>query len=156
MNEHLDIIKRYYTAFQNKDYKTMQDCYSDKAHFSDPIFTDLNADEVKAMWKMLCINGKDLELKFDNIQANENSGSADWVATYTFSKTGNRVINKVHSSFKFDNNKIVDQKDQFNFYDWAYLALGLPGILFGWTLLIKNKVRRSARKSLDKFMRNNS
>lgn len=156
MKEHIDLLNQFYTAFQNKDYKTMQNCYVDSAHFSDPVFTDLNSKQVKAMWEMLCINGKDLELKFDNVEANEKEGSADWIATYTFSKTGNRVINKIHSEFRFRDGKIIDQKDHFSFYDWAYLALGFPGILFGWTPFLKNKVRKSAKKSLDQFMRKHS
>ena len=152
MNTNQELINRFYSAFQEKDYKAMQACYANNAHFSDPVFPNLNSEEVKAMWEMLCKSGKDLIVKFDNVEANETEGSADWIATYTFSKTGNRVINRIHSKFKFENGKIIDHKDHFSFYDWAYLALGFPGILLGWTSLIKNKVRRSARKSLEQFM----
>ena len=54
------LITTFYSAFQKKDYKTMQNCYADNATFSDPVFVNLNATEVKAMWEMLCIRGTDL------------------------------------------------------------------------------------------------
>ncbi len=49
-----ELIIKFYTAFQQRDYKTMQDCYHEEAVFLDPVFEDLNATEVKYMWEMLC------------------------------------------------------------------------------------------------------
>ena len=46
MNEHKQIIERFYSAFQRLDYKTMNDCYSDDIIFSDPVFLILKGDEV--------------------------------------------------------------------------------------------------------------
>jgi ketosteroid isomerase-like protein len=51
MNSNQQLISNFYTAFQNKDYKTMQAAYTDTATFSDPVFENLNAAEVRAMWK---------------------------------------------------------------------------------------------------------
>jgi|GEM_PF-4737977 len=58
MNGNEALINRFYTAFQQLDYKTMQDCYQDDAVFSDPVFGLLQGREVKAMWEMLCKNAK--------------------------------------------------------------------------------------------------
>ena len=88
MNGNQQLITKFYTAFQNKDYKTMQDCYAENATFSDPVFENLNVAEVKAMWEMLITRGKDLQLEFSNVEANETMGSAEWIATYTFSASG--------------------------------------------------------------------
>ena len=95
MTSNKDLITNFYTAFQNKDYKTMQECYSDNAIFSDAVFENLDAVEVKAMWQMLITRGKDLRLEFKNVEANDKTGSAEWIADYTFSATGNKLINKI-------------------------------------------------------------
>lgn len=83
MAETSEIIKHFYSSFQKKDYAAMQACYADNATFSDAVFLNLNAAQVRAMWEMLCKKGKDLKIEFKNIQADSHSGTADWVATYT-------------------------------------------------------------------------
>lgn len=153
MSQNKELINKFYTAFQNKDYKTMQSCYADNATFSDPVFENLNAAEVKAMWQMLTTRATDLELEFKNVEANENTGSAEWIATYTFTSTGKKVVNKIKANFVFENGKIKDHKDDFDFYKWAKQALGFKGLLLGWTSFLHNKVKQQARNNLMKFMK---
>jgi ketosteroid isomerase-like protein len=152
MHPNQQLITKFYTAFQNKDHKTMQNCYADNATFSDPVFENLNAAEVKAMWQMLITRSKDLQLEFKNVEANDNTGSAEWIATYTFSATGNKVLNKIKANFVFENGKIVQHKDSFDFYTWAKQALGFKGLLLGWTSFLHNKVKQGAKSNLMKFM----
>ncbi|MGB3947890.1 MAG: nuclear transport factor 2 family protein [Bacteroidia bacterium] len=147
------LIIKFYKAFQNKDYKTMQDCYADNATFSDPVFVNLNATQVRAMWEMLCVRGKDLELTFKNVTATVgNQASAEWEAHYTFSASNRKVINQIKAAFLIENGKIVKHVDTFSFYKWSKQALGTGGLLLGWTRLLKNKVRQGAMKSLTDFM----
>lgn len=146
------LITKFYTCFQNKDYKGMQECYADNATFSDPVFVNLNAAQVKAMWEMLCVRGKDLKLDFKNVQTKDVQGSAEWIAYYTFSATGRKVVNHVKASFLIENGKIIKHTDVFNFYKWSRQALGIPGSLLGWTGFFKKKVRQGAMKSLNDFM----
>ena len=153
MNANEIVINKFYICFQNKDFKGMQDCYSDSAHFSDPVFLNLNAKQVRAMWEMFCVNGEDLKVEFKNISANEKTGSAEWIAYYIFSVTGSNVVNRIKSNFVFEQGKIVKHIDHFNFYDWAKQALGASGLLLGWTPFVKNKVRKVAMKNLDDFMK---
>ena len=76
----------------------MAQCYADDATFSDPVFPDLKGDEVRAMWRMLCKRGLDLELKHSDVHAEGDSGSAHWVAEYTFSGTGGHVVNEIDAT----------------------------------------------------------
>lgn len=130
----------------------MQDCYADDATFSDAAFQNLNSAQVKAMWEMLIKRGKDLELRVQNVTADEKTGSAEWIANYTFSQTGNKVENHINANFEFENGKIVKHIDTFDFYKWSSQALGLVGKLLGWTSFLQNKVQQKARKSLEEFM----
>lgn len=153
MNNNEKLIHHFYNSFKNKDFAGMQNCYADKAIFSDAVFQNLNSEQVKAMWKMLILNGKDLELHFQNVSADEKTGSAEWIANYTFSKTGRKVENRIKASFEFENGKIIKHIDSFDFYKWAKQALGFSGLLLGWTSFLQNKVRQTAMKSLEDFMK---
>jgi ketosteroid isomerase-like protein len=150
--ENANIINRFYMAFQQKDFKTMQDCYAEDAHFSDPVFVNLNAGQVRAMWEMLCKAGKDLSLEYKILKVDDRRGEAQWTAHYTFSKTGRKVVNRIKASFDFENGSIIRHKDDFSFYNWAKQALGASGLLLGWTPFIRLKVQKAAMTNLEKFM----
>ncbi len=152
MNPNQELIHTFYQAFQNKDFETMNACYSEEVLFSDPVFPDLNHEQVCAMWEMLIKRGKDLELTFDNIQANEHSGSADWIATYSFGTKKNKVVNHIHATFEFSDGKILRHLDEFSFPRWAGQALGLMGRLMGRTKFMKTRVQRTAQLGLEHFM----
>ena len=151
-NPHLDLITRFYTAFSARDVEAMVACYHSDCMFMDPVFGRLNHGEVCAMWRMLVERGKDLTITFEKVEADEGSGSAHWEALYTFSKTGRKVHNKIDAQFGFLDGLILAHRDRFNFYAWTKQALGVPGVLLGWSPLIQNKVRREARKSLDAYI----
>jgi ketosteroid isomerase-like protein len=146
------LLKDFYTAFQNKDYATMQAAYASGATFSDPVFPHLDEKEVKAMWEMFCKTGKDLKVTFGDITADDEQGAAQWTATYTFSATGRRVVNDITASFVFRDGRILRHTDHFSFHHWAGQALGPMGALLGWTPMVKQKVRKTAAASLRKFM----
>ena len=154
MHPNAQLIRAFYTAFQKKDYKAMQDCYAPDAAFRDPVFQDLDAGAVKAMWEMLLGRSKDLSLEFADVAADDHSGSARWTATYTFGATGRKVVNRISARFEFRDGKIFRHTDTFDFYAWARQAFGLSGWLLGWTPFFKSKVRRSARSGLDAFRAN--
>lgn len=144
-------LQRFYAAFAARDGQAMSDCYHARATFRDPVFT-LSGPEVGAMWRMLCSRGKDLRIESSNLQATATDGSADWQAWYAFSSTGRPVHNIVSSEFQFEDGKILAQTDRFDFWRWSRQALGTMGSLLGWTPLLRNKVRTSARKALDQYL----
>ena len=148
-----ETIDLFYSAFQKLDYETMQSCYSDDAVFSDPVFGLLDVNETKAMWEMLCKRAKDFSLVYGNIKAlDEEYTTTDWNASYLFTKTNRRVVNKITAYMRFKDGLIIEHSDGFAFYKWARQALGLPGLVFGWTAWMHRKVQRQAKEGLAKFM----
>lgn len=153
MNNSQQLVEKFYTAFQELDYKTMNSCYSEDMVFSDPVFLVLKGDEARAMWEMLCKNAKDFSLTFSDIELlDEEYATCRWTATYTFSKTGRRVINKIKAYMKIKDGKIIEHSDAFRFSTWIGQALGWKGVVLGWTGFMKRAVQKNARKSLKKFM----
>ncbi len=154
MDENQQLIEKFYTCFKNKDYKGMHSCYASTAVFNDPIFTNLDAQKIKAMWQMLLSSSNQLSIEYSLSSASEKFVYVHWNANYTFSKTGKKVINRIKATFEIENGKIIRHTDNFNFYNWVKQALGLPGLLLGWTNFMKYKVRNSAKQNLIKFMKN--
>lgn len=147
-----ELIDRFYAAFARRDGAAMAACYSSDARFSDPVFPGLRGEEPGAMWRMLTGRSKDLSIELVEREAGEDAGSARWVARYTFTPTGRKVVNDVRASFRFADGLIVEHVDSFDFWRWARQALGPAGLLIGWTPLLRNRVRGQARAGLGEFM----
>lgn len=128
-------------------------CYHPDVHFSDPAFGDLHGKRAMAMWHMLCERGKDLQVTFRDVLAMQNSGQAHWEAVYTFS-TGRKVHNLIDASFEFKDGRIIRHADQFDLWRWTRMALGVPGLLAGWTPMLQKRVRETAVSGLNKFIAN--
>lgn len=156
MHPHAQLITDFYDAFQKLDAEGMVACYHDDIQFSDPAFPDLKGFRAGAMWKMLCSRAKDFDLTYSDVQADDNGGSAKWEAKYIFSKTGEKVHNKIQAEFKFKDGKIIDHRDDFNFYAWASQALGLKGKLLGWLPPVKAAVQKTAGAGLDIYIEKNN
>ena len=153
MPDNADIVSKFYTSFQKLDYQTMNSCYSDNIVFNDPAFGILRGDEAKSMWEMICTNAKDLSLTFSNIQLlDEEYATCNWVARYTFSKTGRKVVNNIKAFMRLQDGKIIEHSDAFKLSSWASQALGFKGALLGWTGFMKKKIQQMARKNLIAFI----
>lgn len=148
------IITDFYSAFQAGDAEKMGALYAPNATFEDPAFGLLQAAEARAMWNMLVERSKgELQIDFSNVKGTDQGGSAHWEAKYTFGKTARKVHNKIDAQFEIQNGMITKHVDQFNFWKWSSMALGLPGMLLGFTPIIKNGVRKNVHQLLKKYMK---
>jgi ketosteroid isomerase-like protein len=152
MHPNAELVTRFYTAFSERDGEAMAACYHPDATFSDPAFPDLKGDEPGWMWRMLCERGEDLVIRFRDVEADDTRGSAHWDADYTFSTTGRMVNNSIDAAFTFEDGLIRTHVDTFDFYTWSRMALGMPGLLLGWTPLLRNKVQGTANQQLQKYI----
>ena len=71
MHPNAELITAFYKAFQNLDSEAMAACYAADAHFSDPVFTNLQGSHVADMWRMLSANAANFSLVFDGVSADE-------------------------------------------------------------------------------------
>ena len=149
MHPNEQVITNFYTAFQQRDAAAMNRCYSEDIVFNDPAFGLLRGEEVRCMWEMLCKNAKDFSLTFTNIQLlDEEYATCNWVASYTFSKTGRKVVNHIKAFMRLKDGRIIEHSDGFKLSKWAAQALGWKGELFGWMGWMKRKIQKNARRNL--------
>ncbi|MDP4217404.1 MAG: nuclear transport factor 2 family protein [Bacteroidota bacterium] len=152
MNENERLISDFYTCLQCLDWRGVNSFYHADATFYDPVFENLEKGQVTAMWEMLLSGAREFRLDFAGVHADGEDGGCTWTAYYSFSRTGRRVVNKGKAHFRFVDGKIAEHQDEFSLWAWSRQALGLPGLLFGWTSPMHRKIRDMARKSLDKFI----
>lgn len=153
MSDNKQIIEKFYTAFQQLDYKAMQNCYSDDIIFSDPVFLLLKGNEAKAMWEMLCKNARNFSLSYSDIELIDHEyATCSWTASYTFSRTGRRVVNNIKAFMRLKDGKIIEHSDGFRLSTWAAQAFGWKGVLFGWTGFMKRGIQKNARRNLAYFI----
>jgi hypothetical protein len=149
-NEH--VLHQFFSAFANADAKKMSEFYAPTVRFYDPAFGALHGGDVPKMWKMLLANSKGkIKIEYFDVQADEYKGSTYWIATYTFSKTNRKVVNKIFSQFHFKDGLIIKQTDSFNIWTWAKQAFGVRGLLFGWTGYMQRKIQEKAILSLNRY-----
>ena len=149
---HEALVDRFYRAFAAKDHATMAACYHREARFSDPVFPDLDYTQVTSMWRMFCRPGGDLVVEHSDVHAEGDVATAHWDARYSFPATKRPVLNRIDARFELKDGLIWRHRDSFDFWRWTMMALGPAGVLLGWSPLVKNKVRREARKRLDEFI----
>ena len=145
-------IRRLYDGLDRHDGEAMASCYAAEALFTDPVFPELHGEQAQDMWRMLTSRATDLAVELPDAHADAQAGAARWIATYSFGATGRKVVNRVRSDFRFDDQgRIVEQHDDFPFWTWSRQALGLPGLALGWTPLLRAKVRANAATELARF-----
>jgi ketosteroid isomerase-like protein len=153
MNSSQALIEHFYTAFQQRDYRQMATVYHPAATFRDGAFDLKSGKEIAAMWHMLCSTGRDLQVVYRDVHADEQRGRAHWDARYTFTRTGRRVLNEIDAAFEFQEGRIIRHVDTFSFWRWSRQALGPVGWLLGWTSFLQNKIRATAATNLRKFIK---
>lgn len=155
MHSNKQLMDDFYNGFKRLDWQAMAACYHQDIQFSDPIFTELKGDDLFQMWHMLCSKAKGFELEYRVTSVDDRYGSARWEASYVFVQTGRRVHNVIFAEFQFADGKIIRHSDHFSFWRWSIMALGTPGLLFGWSGFLRRKVQRTAAQGLAVFKRNN-
>lgn len=145
-------IERFYAAFGQCNGAAMTACYTPDAHFHDPAFGDLHGPDVGAMWRMLTSRATDLKIELHEHEADGETGSAHWIARYTFS-TGRPVVNDIQAKLRFKDGLIDDHVDDFDFRNWAKQALGPSGHLVALLPPLRKKARAKALEQLEQFKR---
>ena len=141
-------LVRFYDALARRDAETMAGMYAPDASFEDAVFR-LRGKEIGLMWRTLLGRAKEFSVTYTIAQAAADRGAVEWTARYLFGgRRSRRVVNVILSELRFENGRIVEQKDEFDFPRWAAQALGASGRLFGRFEWFRRAVARKARRRL--------
>lgn len=134
MHENANQLRRLYDGLKRRDHGAMAACYTSDATFEDIAFRLKGQDRIHAMWRMICEPDVNIEAEYEVLAADDRSGRVALVDTYTFTTTGNRVVNRIESRFDFHEGRISRHHDVCDPRRWADQAFGpvfgfLPGRL---------------------------
>lgn len=146
-----DLANSFYAALAVGDGETMANLYAPEVVFEDPAFGVLNGTDAGDMWRMLCSGASDLRVTHTIKSSTDDVVVTNWVANYTFGPTRRPVRNEVTATMRFQGGKIVDHRDQFDFWKWSSQALGITGRLLGWSPFLRARVQRTTAANLAKF-----
>jgi ketosteroid isomerase-like protein len=147
-----EIAANFYSAFAKGDAETMTSFYADTIEFEDPGFGKLKGDQAKMMWHMLIErSGGNLKIDFKVMESTADSAVVKWEARYPFSKTGRQIHNKITAYLTIKDGKITHHKDHFNLWKWSQQALGIKGLLLGWTPFFRKKIQQQTHELLKKY-----
>ena len=152
MADNARLILELYEAMDRHDGDAMAKLYAPDGRFRDPAFGELTGAEAGDMWRMLTGRSDDLRVELAEHEADGDTGTARWIAKYTF-RTGRPVTNDIRAEFRFSDGKITEHRDSFSFWRWSRQALGPVGLALGWTPLLRAAVRKRARADLADFRR---
>ena len=139
-------LVRFYDALARRDAETMAAMYAPDARFEDAVFR-LRGEEIARMLRRLLGRAREFSVTYTIAQAGPDHGAVEWTARYLFG--GRRpVVNVILSELRFENGRIVEQTDRFDFPRWAAQALGGPGRWFGRFGWFQRAVARKARRGL--------
>lgn len=148
-----DVARAFYDAFSRHDAEGMVRLYHPQATFHDAVFGTLTAAQTAAMWRMLL--GRSADMSVSSVLLGTEGQTSDtqtarvrWDAHYQFSSTGRPVHNVVYARLTVQDGLIVRHTDRFNFWVWSRQALGLPGLLLGWTPVLHRRVSETALAGL--------
>lgn len=144
------VAARFFDAFAVGDWHAMGRLYAPQARFSDPLFPQLDAEQVRALWQMLLTQAQGFRLSYRIDAESDHAARVLWVAHYLYGRRP--VVNRVVSEMQLGAGCILVQNDHFNLWRWARQALGLTGWLLGGTPLLRRRLRREAAVRLQAFI----
>lgn len=143
-----EIAIKFYDAFSVANIDVLKQLYDKKLIFNDNIFVNLDYNETISMWSSLLVGNKNMSIKYEIKKYSEKYVEVEWIADYLFTSTNRNVKNIILAKMEIDQGKIINHKDNFDFYKWSQMAFGITGVLIGWTSFFKNKVRTEAYNKL--------
>lgn len=150
MDNHLQLLQTFFTAFAKKDLNTMLDCYHENVIYDDVGFGKQKGENAKTVWRFLIKKvDANAQITFSNIQVSKDKGQANWVTKYTFNQQ--KITNKITSTFYFQDGKIIYHKDNYSLWKWSQQAYGFIGYLIGWSPIFHWLVRWQMQRILQHY-----
>jgi len=151
MHPNARLIETLYGSLRDDKPKAAADCYAADARFEDIAFRLEGREQVLEMWRFVC--SRKVKVTFDSVVADDQRGRGRWVARYTITETGRKVVNDTTSRFAFRDGLIVEHVDQCDAMAWATQAYPFPKSLAAG--LIGPLRQYKARQLLEQFIREN-
>ena len=127
----------------------MAAAYHPDATFSDPVFPRSRPRRHRGdVGDALRARDRPHDRTLGDLRRRRERAAPTGIATYTYTATKRRVVNRIDATFAFRDGLILRHDDRFSLYRWMRQAFGLNGVLAGWLPPVQRAVRAQAAKAL--------
>jgi ketosteroid isomerase-like protein len=153
MDSNRELIRTFFSAFQNRNFEAMRNCCNDNLVYFDPLYHFLNGEHVLSMWKCRYAYVEKFCLEFSDIVTDDNEYyTIQYHLSYVAEETGKVVNQTIKSYMRVLSGKIVEHSDAFSIHQWSSMVYGTIAKLIGWNRFYQNRLKKNARKKLLKFI----
>ena len=150
-----ETARKFFSSYQNHDFRSMQSCLDENVHFSDFAF-DIKGHRVFAMWHLFCSETDrrppvDVPL-FEIIDASGDFLRARYRVSYLFGESKRMVDYEIEAHLRLNNDRIIEHTDISDIKKWASMAFPGPTYLIAHTAPFRKRVRKQAMDRLNDFM----
>lgn len=131
------LLTKFFEYLNAHNLERIASCYHEEATFHDIAFNLKGKKQIYAMWDMICSVNKDnipsdIKVHIERLSANDATGSAVVLESYTYRDNNKKVHNKINSTFEFRDGLIYKQNDDCDPVSWANQAFGgIRGFIAG-------------------------
>jgi hypothetical protein len=124
----------------------MQACYAEDAQFDDEVFTLAAAPDRRHVAHAVHGHARQGPRRLEAGDTRHHRPQRALGRALPFSATGRWCINRIDAEFEFDKHGLIlRHRDRFDFWAWSRQALGVPGLILGWTPLFRKQVQAQGR-----------
>ncbi|MCZ7594930.1 MAG: nuclear transport factor 2 family protein [Hyphomicrobium sp.] len=127
------LTERLFSALQRRDAQAAAACYHDDASFSAPIIGEVEGRNVEALWRTIFAATQNSALNFGVVDVGLTTARVEGVLAYSFISSGRGVISRFESVLHIRDQLVVRHEDTFDAWNWARMAFGSEGLMFGWS-----------------------
>lgn len=120
------VARKFYEAFEARDYVAMEPLYAPNVKFEDAIFKHKNRDGAMRMWRKILGDPAQNVFKYELKRMEGDVAIGVWTADYKV--FGRPVHNVIESRMTVRDGKIVEHRDSFDLARWARQALPIGGL----------------------------
>jgi ketosteroid isomerase-like protein len=127
------LAERLFSALQRRDVEAAIACYHDNATFSAPIVGEVMGPDVRTLWQTIFTVTRNSSLRFEIVDIGLTTAKVEGVVAYSLASTGRSVISRFGSTLHIRDQLVAHHEDTFDAWNWAQMAFGSSGLMFGWS-----------------------
>lgn len=116
----LDVVTRFYNAFEVGDFNTLEKLYAPDVHWQDTIFSYTGRENVMGVWRFEIYLSKGGKISYKIVSTEGNTVVVSWSDDYSF--FGEPVSHAITATLVVENGQIVRHTEDYSWDEWAKQA----------------------------------
>lgn len=125
----VDVVRRFYDAFEKGDFATLESLYAPNVHWQDTIFNYDGRENVMGVWRFEVDPKKGGKITYKILSSEGDKVVVSWSDDYSF--FGNPVNHAITATLTVKDGQIVDHREDYSWDEWAKQAFAFKNLDLG-------------------------